>query len=73
MRARASQVVDYKDAEGNCATWLGGPGEHPPAHLRKVFPPSYTPSRNTSRNPYSTSHLPLEEVRGNLRERLGAR
>ena len=73
MRARASQVVEYKDGEGNCATWQGGPGEHPPAHLRKLFPPSYLPSRNTSQNPYSTSHLPLKEVRGKIRERLGGR
>ena len=72
-RARASQVVEYRDAEGNCATWLGGPGEHPPAHLRKLFPPYYTPSRITSKNPFSTGHLPLEEVRGRLKERLGAR
>ena len=72
-RARASQGVEYRDAEGNCATWLGGPGEHPPAHLRKLFPPSSSPSKITSKNPFSTSNLRLKEVRGRLKERLAAR
>ena len=72
-RAGASQVVEYRDDEGNSATWLGGPGEHPPAHLRKLFPPTYTSSRNTTTNPYSTAQLPMEEVKGMIRKRLGAR
>ena len=73
-RAEASQVVEYRDREGNTATWLGGPGEQPPAHLRKLFPLNYTPSRNnTFTNPYSTAELPLEEVPEMMRKRLGAR
>ena len=72
-RAGASQVVEYRDEDGNSATWLGGPGEHPPARLRKLFPTTYTPSRNISTNPFSTAQLPIEEVNGMIRERLGAR
>ena len=73
-QAEASQVVDYRDREGNTATWLGGPGEQPPAHIRKLFPLTYTPSRaNTTNNPYSTSELTLEEVPEMMRRRLGAR
>ena len=73
-RAEASQVVEYRDREGNSATWLGGPGEQPPAHLRKLFPLNYSPSgQNISANPYSTAQLPLEEVNGMMRKRLGAR
>ena len=67
-------MVEYRDRDGNTATWLGGPGEKPPANLRKLFPLSYTPSRaNNTGNPYSTSKLTREEVPDMMRRRLGAR
>ena len=73
-RAESSQVVEYRDRDGNTATWLGGHGEQPPANLRKLFSLSYTPSRaNNTGNPYTTSELTLEEVPAMMRRRLGAR
>ena len=73
-RAEASQVITYRDRDGNSATWLGGQGEEPPANIRKLFPLSYSPSRASKPgNPYSTSELTLEEVPAMMRRRSGAR
>ena len=64
-------MVEYCDINGSFATWTGAAGEHPPAHLRKQFSPSYSPSKasNPNRNPFSTSNLRLEEVRERLKQR----
>ena len=74
MEAKASQVVNYCDHEGNHATWLGGQGEEPPANIRELIPTSYSPSKASKPgNPYSTSGCTLEQVPAMMRQRLGLR
>ena len=74
-RERAVQVVHYCDLNGNLQTWTGAAGELPPARLRQLFSPSYSPSRitNPNQNQFFTSNLELSEVPGMLKKRLSVR